>query len=229
MQDIAHHLQSLLATVSDTESLRWRIEWLLEVKERSPSILNPGCKYGYETLGLLWFLNADSAIGIDVEADAISWANRMAEDFKEDLGHLRDACRNAAGIPPDLASQAASAVATYGELPLPAFKQADITQQIDLQGSSYDLAYCHKVLYKLTSTTNQGSWRDPILEAIRQVSRLLVAGGLFVAIEPLTRSPTDPTPLDLARLFAQAGLEQVDVTEVAPQIDGKAVACFAKS
>ena len=229
MDYLASHLQSLDTTILKVEQLRSRIDWLLPLKDRFTSILNPGCNDGYETIALLWFLNAKAAIGVDVDAQAIQWARVTVEHMREDLNQLRRAIESSIDIPTDLRRRMVLALGTYAQVPLPAYQVADITLQIDLPSSSYDIAYCHKVLYNLASGASGASWRGTIFEGIRQVSNLLVAGGLFVAIEPLTRSPEDPTPLDLAGLFLQAGLEEVQGGYPTPEIEGMAVHCFAKA
>jgi SAM-dependent methyltransferase len=229
MHNLESHLQSLAFTLLKVEDHRCRIDWLLELGEGFTSILNLGCLAGYETIALLWFLNGDQAIGIDIDADAIRSSRSMVKTFIDDLKQLRLAPEPSIRSSKEFHRSIVSILETYGPLPMPSFKEVDITREIALPRSSYDLAYCHKVLYNLKGHLHEYSWQEVIFHAIGNVSTLLATGGLFIAIEPLTRSSEDTSPVDLDNLFIRANLEQVQVGDFAPHLEGMRVYCYRKS
>jgi SAM-dependent methyltransferase len=229
MDNLAPHLQSFDVTLSAVEGHRWCIDWLRGLDRRFSSVLNAGCNIGHETISLLWLLGAANAIGIDIDAQVIRQANDRIEALVEDIRQLRGAIDRKIPMPAFMEERVLSLLKDYGHLALPTYRVADITKDIDLPTSSYDLVYCHKVLYLLACPTDTQSSRATALSAIRDLADLLITEGLFVAIEPLTCSPDDTTSVDLSELFSAAGLRQLYDCESLVGIEERRVYCYEKT
>ena len=122
--------------------------------------------------------------------------------------------------------EADNLVQAYRKRPRPVFTQADFTQQTDLPDSYFDLAYCERVLYHIACEDTK-PMMNHTRAAVQEMARVIVPGGLVVAIEPCTCSPDDDTPLRLTRFFSQLGLVELEVkNRFSPE--SKSVYAFVK-
>jgi hypothetical protein len=223
------HLQSAQTVAAAVNGYRWRIEWLLAQGHSFRSILNPGCHIGYETISLLWSLNAENAIGVDIDSGAIQQANSIVEDWRTVIVEMKRGLDGPIEAPFGLRQRVMNFLGHYADHPLPTYMTADITEDIGLPASSYDLAYCHKVLYHLACTEDGTPDWQAVTNGIEQVSALLKTDGLFVAIEPTTCSPETLTPFDLTEAFSGLGLRRAPCAEQAPEIGGMRIYCYSRS
>jgi len=210
MQYLQSHIQSMSLTISLVEKHRWKTDWLLNLGVDFTSVVNCGCNIGYETLALLWLLDAQEAVGVDKDRDSIDQAQSMVGNFLEDIKAIRRTLPYAREIPQNLCLQVESLLDKYEKRVLPSFMVADITKTTDLLNDHFDLAYCERVLYHIACGDTKSAMKD-VLFAVEEMARVTKPGGLIVAIEPNTCSPDDNTPVRLDQVFCQTGLTNVEI------------------
>jgi SAM-dependent methyltransferase len=167
--------------------------WLQQLGRSYRSIANFGCNVGQETLALMWLLDADEAVGVELDAACVEQAQRTIpnriDSFRQQLFWAQQ-------------------LHTYGEqlkLDNISFRLADMTKGTDLPANHYDLAFCQYVLNHIARDLSEQTSSDT-LAAIQEMSRVVKPGGLIVAIEPENGYSG---PLNLTDFFEQARLDAV--------------------
>lgn len=227
MQHLQSHIESVSLTISSVERHRWKTDWLLNLSLDFTSVVNFGCSIGYETLSLLWLLDAQEAVGVDKEQSSIDQARSMVRSFLEDIEAIRRTLYYATEIPEGLRSQVDTLLDECGKRVPPSFVVADMTNRTDLPTDHFDLAYCERVLYHIACGDAKSVMSD-VLFAVEEMARVTKPGGLIVAIEPNTCSPDNHTPVRLHEAFCRAGLVSVEIDEGLFSVEGKTVYSYSK-
>jgi SAM-dependent methyltransferase len=159
----------------------WRFEDYGDQFRSKSKALNIGCDSGYEALAIMWFLQAESVLGIDID---IGNVNTYAASLQTDLSEAKRSL-NYQWVTDDDREWWQSSVPEFLKREIfPEFLECDAVSLSECLPSSklesFDLVYCSNVLCHIH--TNQGS--DAILATIGHVRDFLEEDGLFVADEP---------------------------------------------
>lgn len=190
-------------------------------------IANFGCGSGFETFALNCLLNAKEAVGIDKNLNSIAGARDMVQGFFQDLKNINYALHQHQDIPEPLQSEAETILANYWGRAWPSFEVADFTKATCLPADSFDLVYCERTLYHIACDGVEPA-RNNALCAIKEMARVAKLGGLVAAVEPKTCSPDDGRPLQLAPLFLQAGLAELEVNKTTFLLEDRNTYLYSK-
>lgn len=208
--------QFLQSQISSITSKRNQLDWLARYPQ-AEKVANFGCHIGGETLALMWLLDAQEAVGLDIEADNI----RQAQDT---LNHLREDIRQA-----QLAIQYGQADISEEDRDwwsrMPHFltrqifeeefsleyRTCDITKPTGLPDNYYDLAFCDFVLHHIWYDEIQDHEGQRVQFAVHEMARVVKPAGIVAARELIQFD--DKPRLDFTGLLERAGLERVDVQE----------------
>src|SRR5258706_3013675 len=152
-------------------SYRQNIDALHQLGRNYRSIVNFGCNIGQETLALMWLLDSDEAVGIDLDTTCIEQAQRSIppaiDSFRQQLYWTKQ-------------------IRTYGEqlkLDNMSFRLADMTKGTNLPSDHFDLAYCRYVLNHIARDLSEQTSHD-ILAAIQET-----LSGSFTSYRIYSRVP----------------------------------------
>lgn len=150
------------------------------------TILSVGCTLGREATALLWQLNAESCVGVDVEETTMHDARQVIVSLMRFCRRFEDE------ILPTLrpTNYQAAVWAWYQERlpdsikrgPFPHFLTADITNPLPFADSTFDLIYGRYVLDKVWDTD-----MGRLPNALRELKRVLKPNGRLIAVEPTKR------------------------------------------
>ncbi len=147
-------------------------------------ILNLGCDSGYESIALMWFLDASVVIGVDKD---ISKTEYMACKLKRDFDNCVEA-KNYEWVTADDRKWLHTDVPKFLHKGyFPSFVMLDIALEDDfkskLSEGHFHLAYCSSVLDKV----HKDHSRVGVRSTIESVNSVLIPGGWFIYKRRQTR------------------------------------------
>jgi SAM-dependent methyltransferase len=228
MQNLRSNIQSLTLTMGLVQGYKEQILWLLDLNENYDSIANFGCNIGYETLALMWLLNAREATGVDKDGDSIRQAQSLLSNIQMDIQSIQMALHYNPNIPSQFRSELQSYVENLGHLPFPTFVEGDMTEMTSLPSNHFDLAYCERVLYHI-ACNRSGRVGDNVLSAVEEMARVVKPGGFVAAIEPNICSPDDNRAVELQSFFERVGLSSLQMKNPTFLLEEKTVYAYLKS
>jgi len=181
------------------EKARARFDWLNKLNPPHRKIVNFGCDIGEETFQIMWALDADEAVGIDIDESDIEAAKQTLEQIMQDVCESKEAFNLAMTKQEDREWWIYSVPECMKNDNFPEFFVADMTQQTDLPGNHFDIAYCWYVLNHIDGSK--------VPQAIAEMKRVVRDGGWIVAVEPVDLP--DGTPLDFSYMFRKAELGKI--------------------
>lgn len=199
-------LEKQIATVS-----AWRLEfqWLVDFGLSVEKAVNLGCEPSGKSLGLMWAVEAEKLLGIDL-SERVSHQEesnfaRTQRDLQTFWNHLYKS------------DEATDEDINWWNETVPDFFKQELTKQdhfidfiardytkfMNVPGNFFDLAFCDFVLHKIRWDRTR---KDPEQETrfiIQQMARLVRPGGIVAAYEWLQTGVQ--TRLDFRHIFETAG------------------------
>lgn len=209
--------QFLQSQISSITSKRNQLDWLAAYPTQAEKVANFGCHIGGETLALMWLLDAQEAVGLDIEADSISQAQDTLGYLRENIEQTRRTIQfNLKGVSEEDRVWWSGLPYFFTHRVLEddfslEYRICDITQPTDLPNNYFDLAFCDFVLHHI--------WYDEMREnagqdtkfTVNEMARVIKPGGIVAARELIQFD--DKPRLDFTGLLERAGVERVDVQE----------------
>lgn len=187
-------LESVLQTIASC--YRDSIVGLRKYHLSGKKVVNFGCNGGYETVALMWFLDAEEVVGVDKTlCDLPNYASML----RELMNDCKEALRYAFVPPEDRVWWEVQVPGFLKEGRFPEFVEQDITRPTgpgtNLTDECFDLAFCSNVLCHIhTADGIEGT-----KVAIREMGRVVKPQGWIVASEP-----DDPGLHHFSSFFDQA-------------------------
>lgn len=207
--------QFLQSQIAGIESQRYKLEWLASCLTHAEKIANFGCDLGSETLALMWLFQAHEAIGLDIDAEDVDQARDTLHGLQVEIAQARRAVdypwvsqndRIWWSVAPTFFTQRIVADDFMLE-----YQVRDITRPTGLKDDHYGLAFCDFVLHHIWYDESRENAEQDVQLAVNEMARVVKPGGIVAAREPIHFD--DKPQLDFARLFDNAGLEELLVEE----------------
>lgn len=202
-------LQELANILRIIEDYRPRIEWISHLHIRHHSIAHFGCNVGYESLALAMVLRTQEIVGLDKDEGAIQQAQSWIRNAHDLVNHIHLYLQYSRDLSDDIRAQLQIFVREYEERVRVHFVAGDMTKETPLTSSTFDLAYCERVLYHIACDTSEYASAN-VLAAIREMVRVIKSDGHIIAIEPQSCKLDGPL-VNLASFFEQAGLLSIPI------------------
>jgi len=183
-----------------------RLIKLKDFIEKNSRIIDFGCAGGYESLALMWILNAEEVVGVDRD---ITDCEEMLNQLKIKLVNTQQALPYAHTSPEDRNWWKKEVPIFLKENNYPVFIQGDISKPINIiPDSDFDLAYCSNVLNHVF--TQYGI--EGLKNSAGQMKRVTKSNGFIVASEPnAILSSRDRSHIDFESIFIQEGLKIIKI------------------
>jgi SAM-dependent methyltransferase len=186
-------------------NLRMHHLWLGNIPSRIDKIVNFGCWSGGEPFALLWTLNANEVVVVEIE-------EKFIEEFRKQIEIVKHR------YPESIHNRSIKYICR------------DMTETLsELPDQCYDLAYCEDVLYTIPLNRDMNA----LDRGINQMIRVVKSNGYIIAVEPKFGAKFEkrkvsnfgieisiPVPItspdDMNALFTSRGLRSINITNSPP-------------